>query len=234
VVDLLASRRHVAAEAMQDPSEKTSTEERDAATAAMLARGEPEGLRRLLIDHGGAVLAVLAREFAGVLDRQALEDALAEAVVRTWRAGGRYDPRAVMPSAWLYVVARNRALSHAEERRNAGLVYRGDLDDQPAPAAAAATEEVADGDDQRAGRFAVAMAQCLELLSDLQRAVLRADLAHGGSAPARVLAQALNTTRSAIYVARHFGRRAMREALRRCGYTMRGRERPALTPRHQA
>jgi CO/xanthine dehydrogenase Mo-binding subunit len=76
-----------------------------------------------------------------------------------------------------------------------------------------------------AGALAADVERCMETLSDQQRAVLRADLAHGGIAPAGMLAAALHTTRSAIYVARHFGRRALRDALRRCGHAFGVRDR---------
>ena len=201
------------------------SDERDAETARLLASGDPDGLRRLLADHAGSVLALLTRDFAGVLDRQKLEDALAEAVVRAWRAGVRYEALQRSPGAWLYVIARNRARSQVvEEQRKLDLVFVGDLDDQPAPTVAASPEQQVAANLSRLGDD---VARCLDGLSDQQRAVLRADLDHGGAAPAGPPAAALHTTRSAIYVARHFGRRALREALRRCGYAFGERERLA-------
>jgi DNA-directed RNA polymerase specialized sigma24 family protein len=207
---------------MATPVEDTTCDERDEETARLLAIGDQEGLRRLLADHAGAVLAMLARDFTGLLDGQQLEDALAEAVVRAWRAGVRYEPISPSPGAWLYVIARNRARSLLEPRRAPELVYVASLDDQPAPSGPTAPDEHAIAN---SGVLAADVERCMETLSDQQRAVLRADLAHGGIAPAGMLAAALNTTRSAIYVARHFGRRALRDALRRCGHAFGLRDR---------
>jgi DNA-directed RNA polymerase specialized sigma24 family protein len=207
---------------MATPVDDTACDERDEGTARLLASGDPEGLRRLLADHAGTVLAMLARDFSGRLDRQQIEDALAEAVIRAWRAGARYEPMAPSPGAWLYVIARNRARSLLEPRPTPELVYVASLDDQPAPAGPTAPDEHAIAN---AGALAADVERCMEKLSDQQRAVLRADLAHGGIAPAGMLAAALHTTRSAIYVARHFGRRALRDALRRCGHAFGVRDR---------
>jgi DNA-directed RNA polymerase specialized sigma24 family protein len=201
------------------------SDERDAETVRLLASGDPDGLRRLLSDHAGSVLAVLAREFAGMLDRQQLEDALAEAVIRTWRAGIQAEVLPLAPGAWLYVIARNRARSLVDDRRRLEVVFVDDLDERPAIAPASSPELAVAADPDR---LRDDMRRCLEGLPDNQRAVLAADLDVGGVAPAGPLAAALHTTRSAIYVARHFGRRALREALRRCGYAFDERARIAV------
>lgn len=219
---------------MVNPVDETVRERRDAETASLLARGDPEGLRRLLADHAGAVLAVLESEFLGQLDRQMLEDALADALIRTWRAGASYDERWISPAAWLYVVARNRASSLAEEQRRLELVYRGDLDEEPSLDASPVTAAIAAEAEVASTRFAATLAQCMECLSNQQRAVLQADLAHGGAVSASALAEALQTTRTAIYVARHFGRRALRDALQRLGYTLHARDRAPMRLRGEA
>ena len=93
------------------------------------------------------------------------------------------------PGAWLYVIARNRARSLLEPRRTPELVYVASLDDQPAPAGPTAPDEHAIAN---SGALAADVERCMETLSDQQRAVLRADLAHGGIAPAGLPAAEVN------------------------------------------
>ena len=66
-------------------------------------------------------------------------------------------------------------------------------------------------------RFAADLRSCLDGLAPLQRAVLSADLAAGGSVPARVLADRLKTTPNSVYVSRTLGRKALHAALQARG-----------------
>lgn len=65
--------------------------------------------------------------------------------------------------------------------------------------------------------FAADLRACLDGLAPLQRAVLSADLAAGGSVPARLLADQLRTTPNSVYVSRTLGRKALHAALQTRG-----------------
>ena len=81
----------------------------DAITARLLAAGDPDGLRRLLVDHGGRVRGALQRAFADALDASSIDEALSQASQRAWRAGARFDPARGSLRAWFYVIALNCA-----------------------------------------------------------------------------------------------------------------------------
>ncbi len=194
--------------------------DRDVEIASLLRLGDPEGLRRMLVDHGGRVAALLRTEFRNVLDLHEIEDALSQATVRVWRAGGRYDPQRGSLGAWLYVIARNCA-RHAIEakQRHAGLTLIDDLDSLAAADHSPAAE--AERGERRVvteDQFKHDVRLCIDALPPLQRAVLRADFAVGGKAPTEALAEQLSTSPNSIYVSRNSGRKALRRAMQRLGH----------------
>lgn len=191
--------------------------DRDQETARLLVRGDHEGLRRLLVDHAGKILALLRKEFARVLDHQEIDDAVSQASVRIWRAGGRFDPTRGSLGAWFLTIARNCARRVLEaKKRHAALTLVEDLDSS-ATAADRGEPRVADSADESA--FLRDVRKCIDALAPQQRAVLLADLAAGGSAPTDELAQRLNTSRNSIYVSRNMGRRALCAAMAKLGHT---------------
>lgn len=192
--------------------------DRDQDTIRLLMRGDPEALRRILVDHGGVVLGLLRKEFINVLDQQEIEDALSRASMRVWRSGKAYDPSRGSLAAWLYVIARNCARTVLEvKRRDSGLTFLADLDSQASPA-----PRVAEPDAHRdpGDHFAEDVRGCIEALPPQQRAVLLADLAAGGAADTEVLAEQLGTSRNSVYVSRNNGRKALRAALLELGHRL--------------
>lgn len=193
--------------------------DRDLETTRLLQRGDAEGLRRLLVDHGGKVLGLLRKEFTKVLDLQEIDDAVSQASVRAWRSSNRYDPERGTLGAWLYVIARNCARRMLEaKRRHVTLTLLDDLD-STASSIAAAPEAGEREPDVPRDRFLQDVKQCIDALPPQQRAVLLADLAAGGSAPTDLLAETLKTTRNSVYVSRNNGRKALRAAMKELGHT---------------
>jgi RNA polymerase sigma factor (sigma-70 family) len=194
--------------------------DRDPETIRLLRLEDPEALRRILVDHAGKVLALLRKEFHHVLDQQEIEDALSRATLRVWRAGKTYDPSRGTLAAWLYVIARNCALTVLDtKRRHSCLSFVEDMDSQAASVTTAATAEM-DDPQEEPNAFAADVRDCIESLAPQQRAVLLADLAAGGTADTEVLADQLKTTRNSIYVSRNNGRKALRKALLNRGHSL--------------
>lgn len=193
--------------------------DRDAVTARLLASGDPEGLTRLLTHHGGTVRAWLRRDFGRILDDSEIDAAMSVMAVKVWHAARRFDARKGTLRAWTAVIARNCALSLLAERRRRIATPQDDLDRFLAADPRALPLPI----ERR--RLLADLHRCLAELPPLQRAVLRADLAHGGSAPADRLARELHTTTNSIYVSRQKGRRALRAAM-----AARGHEFDAATP----
>ncbi|MBZ0151996.1 MAG: hypothetical protein K8J09_10740, partial [Planctomycetes bacterium] len=191
---------------------------RDAVTLSLLHAGDPEGLDRLLADHGGVVLASLRQRFAEELDEGDLEEALTRASAIAWGAGGRHGGSESL-RAWFSLLAHNCAQAMSRERRRDPMVYLADLDVAPAPGHGNSSED--DASNARSSLL-LDVHKCLQELTDQQQAVLRADLEHGGRAPAERLAQELACSLDAVYAARTRGRRRLCQLLERLGHRVQG------------
>lgn len=187
--------------------------DRDAVTAQLLAALDQEGLNRLLADHGGRIRWVLRREFSSVLDDSEIDEAINQAAHKAWRNARRYDAGRGSLRSWFYVIARTSTLRLLEQKkRRANLSYLPDLD---ASQARATAPEPVPADQQQ---FVDVLYRCIDELSPQQRAVVLADLAAGGTAPATELAAELKTTPNSVYVSRNAARRQLRIALARNGH----------------
>lgn len=195
--------------------------DRDRETARLLMAGDPEGVRRLLVDYGGKVLGLLRKEFANVLDMHEVEDAASQASLRAWRSGNRYDAARGTLGSWLYVIARNCARRMLDaKRRRASVAYVDDVDSAAAASTAVAPYFDAPlADPALSDPFLLDVRACIQELAPQQRAVLLADLAAGGTAPTEMLAEQLQTSRNSIYVSRNNGRKALRVAMLKRGHT---------------
>lgn len=79
-----------------------------------IAKGDVEAFGELYEQVSGRLFAITYRILR---DHQAAEDALQEAMLRTWRVAGRYDRERGAPLSWLAVIARNVALDVLRVRR---------------------------------------------------------------------------------------------------------------------
>jgi len=194
------------------PENTTPAEpDRDAITLAQLAGGNPEGLQRLLQDHGGLLRSRLRKDFGKALDDSEIDEAMSTMVVKVWHTARRFDASKGTLRAWASVIAHNSARGILETRRRGFMHPEPDLDrftrSGPAPLPASARQ-----------KLLADLHRCLNLLPPLQRAVLQADLEAGCSAPAQPLAKRFATTTNSIYVSRQKGRKAMRKALQALGH----------------
>jgi DNA-directed RNA polymerase specialized sigma24 family protein len=183
----------------------------DRVTASLLTAGDPEGLRRLLFCHGGRVREALRFEFPS-LDEALVDDVMSLASLRVWRSRHRYESERGSLRAWLLVIARHCAIRHLAERNREGLTFTANLDGVPAPAHAVNTALAQMINDVR---------QCISQLPKQQRAVLFADLAAGGLADCKDLAQELGTTKRSVWVSRANGLRQLRTTLQKLNYPFR-------------
>jgi len=198
---------------MVPPPESTPpSQNRDHASIGRLLARDADGLRHLAEDHGPRTLAALRSTFGATLPASEIEDVFTSALMRLWEHPAAFDPGQGTLRAWLFVVARNLALTavrrHQRERRNLSIE---DFDQLVAGLANTR------GEQDRLRRVAD-LHGCLTELPPLQRAVLQADLAAHGAARAPDLARRLDTTVQAIYAARHRGRAELARMMQRLGH----------------
>jgi RNA polymerase sigma-70 factor (ECF subfamily) len=198
--------------------------DRDRTTVRLMAARDPEGLRRLLADHGGRILGALRRELHQVLDASDIEGVLNQAAHRAWSRAATFDPTKGSLRTWFFTVARNCAMRAIQDRRrHSGLRYVSDLDDRHVP-----QPQVEGAPTEQERKFQDDFYACVDALPRLQRLVVLADLEAGGSAPADDLAKLLGTSRNAIYVSRTNARKAMRVRMEEMGHTGRTESRPSV------
>lgn len=174
--------------------------ERDTETIRLLASDDPDGLRRMLLDHGGCLRDQLRHDFGQVFDASTLDEVMSLATIRAWTHRRRFDPRLGTLRAWLMVIARHCALRLLRSRRRPGLRFLSEMDEPPEPLS----------HDEEPGAERLPLLADLHTgifrLSDLRRAVILADIEAGGTAPAAEIARRLNTTISSVYQARRQAR----------------------------
>lgn len=185
--------------------------ERDRITLDLLVAGDPEGMERMIKDHGKHVRAFLRRRFGHALDHWELEEAMSLAAIRAWQAASRFNATRGQLRTWFAVVARNCALSLIAQHQDERYISLDGI--TPAVAEVATTPSEA-----RRMQLIVDVHRGIGKLAQLQRSVLLADLNAGTTLPASVLAERFHSTIRSIYAARSRGRRELRCYLEGIGY----------------
>lgn len=134
----------------------------EAEVRSLLASGQRERALRLLMErHGDAVGRYLR---AALFDEAAVEDVLQQVFIEAHRDLHRYDGRAAI-KAWLFGIARHRALDHNRSARK-GAARRREM-----PAAVPDPRPLA-GDRLDRARLEQALEACLEELGEHVRAAV--------------------------------------------------------------
>lgn len=211
---------------MSDLHEKQTPAEleRDAITLAQLAGGNPDGLQRLLQDHGALLRSRLRKDFGNTLDDSEIDEVMSAMVFKVWNMAGRFDASKGSLRAWASVITHNTARRFLETRRRIFMRPESDLDRFPSSGPIS-------GPISARQRLLADLHRCLRELPPLQGAVLQADLAAGGSAPAEPLAKRFATTANSIYVSRQKGRKALRKAMQAIGHLLDPDRPPPRIPR---
>jgi RNA polymerase sigma-70 factor (ECF subfamily) len=109
------------------PSGASSAAQRDADVVALLERREHERAFALLLErYEGKIYRLCC---ALLRDPTLAEDVAQEALLRVWKALGRYDRRASL-STWIYTIARNRCLTALQQRRELASLSDPDIEAQ--------------------------------------------------------------------------------------------------------
>lgn len=120
----------------------------DEALMALVARGDERAFRMLAARHTAPSLRLAGRLTGSAADA---EDIVQEALLRVWRAAGRWQPTAAFRT-WLYRIVANLCIDRGRRPAFAALETAGDPAD-PAPAPGAMIDST-----RIAGRVAAAVA----------------------------------------------------------------------------
>jgi DNA-directed RNA polymerase specialized sigma24 family protein len=165
-----------------------------------MAEKEQDALPLFLKTCGGKIKGFLTRRYGDVLKEQEIDEAVNRTAFNVWRHADRYTPAKGSWKAWVIRIARNAAISilRGENRNRAA-----DLEHDPAyDPGDHCDEEPPEGCSTDRWRV-----QQLENIIDneltgFEQALARADLAAGGSADSRRLAQIHGKSLNTVYATR--------------------------------
>jgi RNA polymerase sigma factor (sigma-70 family) len=177
--------------------------------AELIRSGSDEGITSLLQEYGGRVSGYLRRRFPSFDDHDILE-VLADAVLVL---ANTFDPTRGSLAAWLLFLAHQQAVGKLRSRNSAAASQT--LEDQFEPLARSRSPL----DELVTQERLLKVHQVMASLSDLERAVIEADLAEGTVVQAEQLAGRLKTTEGSVYAARQ---RARRKLVERCDWIRNG------------
>lgn len=160
-----------------------------------------DAMRRLLAAHGGRVRAALRKRYPSVRDEHTLVEAIHDAARNVFQA---YDAaKGCSLGGWFLFIAGRRLcdLLRSERQRRKRTV--------PLERSACRDERSSPSDHLLRLEFHSAVHQAMSQLSELERAVIEADIDAGKQARAGSLARRLRTTEHSIYAARARARRKL-------------------------
>jgi len=198
---------------MQDDDSKIT----DADIALMMATGDQGGLRLFLERYGGRIKAFLVKFYGGNLQEGELDEAFNVAIFNVWRFADRYDEGKGSLPSWCIRIAQRAAqsiLRRESSYRSKNLEYDVMYDPAGNPPDREAVDMRRPTDDPRLE----VVRRAIDTLPPLQKAIIQADLAAGGLADARRLAEIHGTSINSIYVSRCRARETLKrqvEQLRR-------------------
>ena len=172
----------------------------DSDIVLMMATQDRGGLRLLIERYGGRLKAFLFKRFGSLLQEGELDEALNVTFYNAWRFADRYDESKGTLASWCIRIAQNAAkdiVRRETKYRDKNLEYDPSYD--PAdPHEGDAAGPAADAEDVKLDH----LRHVIQELPPLQKAIIEADLAAGGSADASRLAEVHGTSINSIYVSR--------------------------------
>lgn len=161
--------------AMEQPAPRTSTHGSAADLVTLLAsvgRGDRAALAALYQRTSAKMYGICLRLMGSEADAQ---DVLHDAFLTVWRNAARFDPAKASPITWLAVLTRNKAIDRLRQRRGPGapIEAAADIADDGPTAL-----DIIEQDEDRAR-----LTDCLELLDERARGMIRAAFFTGASYP---------------------------------------------------
>lgn len=177
--------------------------------------GQNEALRALLVLYGGRVKNVLRGRYRSVLQDQEIDLALSNALIKVWRHARSINLERGSLGGWFLRIAQRCAIDILGRKlgsRETALALEPDAD--PAGECEEDDEEL----DGRTRKRLQDLDAVIEGLGPLQKAIIKADLAHGGQADNARLAAQHGTSVNSIYVSRNKAHEAVRKGMQQRGH----------------
>lgn len=189
----------------------------DSDIALMLMERSDDGLRLLLQRYAVRIKGYLRKYYGDVLAAPELKEAFDEAVTRIWRFAHRYDESQGTLGSWFIRIAQRTAATIV--RRERRQRHQELPEDDEYISGGEVTEEC-DPIDRKKEKILTELEDEIENLPDLQKAIIKADLAAGDVAVADAgrLAELHGTTRNSILVSRHKAKENLHKAMLRRGH----------------
>jgi len=181
-----------------------------------------EGVRWLLVTHGGRVARLLLERYRGLLSEDDVWDCVNEALFKVWQSAGTFDHRKGTLGGWLFTIAQRSVIDFLRGPHGRGRAQSLREYDPPDGAEDEPTTETQ-------ARVAL-LARAVEDLPGLQCAIILADLAAGTQADDHLLARQHDTTVNSVRVSRLKAHENLRKWFERRGYEVERPERGRLRP----
>lgn len=175
--------------------------------------GDREALREVLKRHLEPVRDLLVETYHTTVQRADIDEAIWRAVDKMWNTAGSYDKSRGTLRAWFYTMAQSAVIDvfRRERRHRRKYPLLDEWDDVVEPCDPDPDEPLSKEEQQEIKDLNYLVEHKLK---GLQQAIIKADLAVGGTADAGALAEMFNTTKDSIYVSRHKARENIRTEMR--------------------
>ena len=174
---------------------------------------DTRGLLRLLQAYGPRVKWLLMRKFGDVLNEQDVDGVLNLAAHNARKAAADYDDRKGRLAGWFYKIAYHAAVD--ELRGDDANAKAGPLEMEPDLAPREPVCIAKDDNDPVVDD----LLRCVEELGEIQRRIVKADLAAGGEADAAWLSKKLGIPKQHVYSYRNKSREALLNRMKKRGHT---------------
>lgn len=196
------------------PSNTMTAEDED--IVLLLLDRCPEGIKRLLAVHGprvkGALQGSIHKKTGIVLEEYEIEeDVLLRGAFRAFESIQTFDERKGQLVGWFFRVCYNAAIDMLRERK-------GDSVPEEIAIQLTRTLSTEEPSPQQKKRLKV-LEELIDALPELERKIVRADLAVGGRVCAVELAARFGSTKGSILASRSKALRRIREGFEKRGYS---------------
>lgn len=168
-----------------------------------------DGLRKLLKKYGHIVSGYLMKKYGRVISDADIDAILYEAAFKTFQSISTYDDRKGKISTWFTRIAVNAAIDFLrQEKRSHNINLPSELQSGIVPTPISPERQKVLSD----------MKKIIEKLPPMQRTIIEADLAAGGTASAEFLANKFGNTQNSIFVSRNKAHKKIKEELESLGH----------------